>query len=516
MKNRNVIRLGIILVLVFCVLLPVQAQPGMLEGFDDYVTRALQDWDIPGAAVVIVNDDSVVLCRGYGVRHVVETAPVDENTLFGIASCSKAFTAASLAMLVDEGKITWDDPVIKHLPWFQLYDPWVTREISIRDLLTHRCGLPEYGGDLMWWGSTRSREEILRRVRFVRPASSFRSRYAYHNIMFVAAGQIIPAVTGKSWEDFVAERILLPLGMNSSTTSTAALKGSTALVTPHMRISGVVRPVAWRNVDNGGPAGAITSNVKDLAQWIRLQLGRGTHQGRSLFSLQASRSMWSPQMVMPIGAPSATDPEPAPQFRAYGLGWGTYDYRGRKILRHFGETDGMSSVVALIPEEHLGLAILTNMHATTMHKALMYRIFDLYLGPPIGDWSATFLKAEKKSAEINMKKRKEIEAARVTGTHPSLPLRSYSGTYENEVYGTATVEEKEGKLVVRLNTTPSAIGDLQHWHFDTFEATWRDPVFEKGFVVFTLGAPGNVVHMSLRVSDFVEPSEYVFEKVIVP
>jgi CubicO group peptidase (beta-lactamase class C family) len=513
MKTRTLARLALLLVLVSCTLLSARGQPGILQGFDNYVTKALRDWGIPGAAVVIVKDDSVVLCRGYGVRRLGEQVPIDEHTMFGIASCSKAFTAASLAMLVDEGKITWDDPVVKHLPWFQLYDPYVTREITIRDLLTHRCGLPAYGGDLMWWGSTRSREEILRRVRFVRPTSSFRTRYAYHNIMVVAAGQIIPAVTGTSWEDFVSARIFLPLGMSSSTTSSSALVGSTNVVSPHMRVGGVVRPIAWRNVDNGGPAGAINSKDRDLAQWIRLQLGCGTYQGKQLFSPEASRAMWSPQTIIPIGLPSSSDAEPLPHFRAYGLGWGLYDYRGRKILRHFGETDGMSSLVALVPEDHLGFAILTNMHVTTMHKALMYRIFDLYLGGPVKDWSTAFLNAEREQERLTKQKRQELERARTRGTALSLPIQRYLGNYENDVYGTATVEEENGKLLVRLRTTPSAIGDLAHWQFDTFEATWRDPVFETGFVIFTPDGQGNIDHMSLRVADYIEPSAYIFRKV---
>ncbi len=506
-------RVALLFIVVGSGCLTAWAQPGVLQGFDDYVTTTLQDWEIPGAAIVIVKDDSVVLCRGYGVRRLGRRDPIDKETIFGIASCSKAFTAASLGILVDERKITWDDPAVKHLPWFQLYDPYVTREITIRDLLTHRSGLPAYGGDLMWWGSTRTREEILRRVRYVHPASGFRSRYAYNNIMFVAAGQIIPAVTDTSWEDFVTARIFLPLGMISSTTSSAALMGVANVASPHMKVHGVVQPIAWRNVDNGGPAGAINSNAQDLAQWIRLQLGQGTYRGTRLFSPEASRAMWAPQMIIPIGLPSPTDAEPQPHFRAYGLGWGLHDYRGRKILRHFGETDGMSSLVAIVPEEGLGFAILTNMHVTIMHKALMYRIFDLYFGPPSEDWSAKFLRAEKENERMATQKRQEHERKRIHGTNLSLPPASYPGTYESDLYGVATVEQENGRLVVRLSHTPTAIGDLTRWHFDTFRAVWRDPVFESGFVVFTPDGQGNIDHMSLRVADYVEPSPYIFRKV---
>jgi hypothetical protein len=280
-----------------------------------------------------------------------------------------------------------------------------------------------------------------------------------------------------------------------------------------MVVDGIVRPIAWRNVDNGGPAGGINSNASDLARWIQLQLGHGTYNGKKLFSDQASNEMWSPQMVIPIGMPSPTDAQPIPHFRAYGLGWGISDYRDRKIIRHFGETDGMSSVVALIPEENLGVAILTNMHVASMHNALVFRIADLFLGPPMEDWNLKFLEAQKQADAQSISKRKKLEDARTKGTGPSLPLQSYVGTYENAIYGVATIEEKGGHLVVRLGTTHSAIADLEHWHFDTFEAKWQDPVFEKGFVIFYLNGQGGVDRMSLRVAEYVEPTPYTFTRV---
>jgi CubicO group peptidase (beta-lactamase class C family) len=489
------------------------AQNPPLRGFDAYVVKALRDWGCPGLAIAVVKNDSVVFAKGYGERKLDSKLPVDERTIFGIASCTKAFTAASLAMLVDEGKIQWDDPVTKYLTGFQLYDPYVTREIRVQDLLCHRSGLPAFGGDLIWWGSTRNRDEILRRVQFVKQASSFRSHYAYQNIMFIAAGAIIPAVTGKSWSDFVTERILMPLGMNSSFASMPALESITNIATPHMRIDGKTQPIAWRNADNGAGAIGVNSNVLDLAQWIRLQLGRGTYQGKQLFSAGASEEMWSPQTIIPVTPP--TPPLPAflkSYFSAYGLGWALTEYRGRMLVRHYGETDGMSSVVALLPEENIGVVILTNLHTTSLHTALSYRIFDAYLGVKPEDWSALYLKIRYDEEEKARAEEERLQGLRVKTSQPSLPLSKYTGTYENAAYGTASVAEENQRLVVRLDASPTYVGDLEHWHFDTFLSRWRDPVAEKTLVSFSLNAEGEVQEMKLKVADFIDFGEYLFKR----
>jgi CubicO group peptidase (beta-lactamase class C family) len=513
MSRHRLSRFVIIAFLALLTLGSVSAQQQPLRGFDAYVTKALRDWGCPGLSIAIVKNDKMVFAKGYGVRKAGEPTPVDTKTIFGIASCSKAFTAASLAMLVDEGKVKWDDPVTTYLPGFELYDPYVTRQIMVRDLLCHRSGLPAFGGDLIWWGSTRTREETLERVQYVKPASSFRSRYAYQNIMFIAAGQIIPSVTGKSWDDFVKERVFGPLGMVSSSTSSRALQGVEDIATPHMRIDGKTQPIAWRNLDNGGPAAGINSNVLDMARWIRLQLGRGTFEGTQLFSNTVANEMWSPQTIIPITPPAP--PLPAflkPHLSAYGLGWSLTEYRGRLLVRHYGETDGMSSVVAMLPEEKLGVVILTNLHTTSLHTALVYRIFDAYLGTRAEDWSSIYLQIRNKEEEDARAEEKKHEDARDKTSQPSLPLSRYAGTYENEVYGTATVAEGDGKLVVRLDASPTYIGDLEHWQFDTFLSRWRDPVAGRTFVSFMLNGRGEVAEMRLKVDNFIDFEEYVFKR----
>jgi CubicO group peptidase (beta-lactamase class C family) len=494
-------------------LFSTQAQRLPLKGFDTYVRKALKDWGCPGLAIAIVKNDSVVFAKGYGVRQIGNPASVDEKTIFGIASCSKAFTAASIAMLVDEKKLRWDDPATRYLDGFQLYDPFVTRELTVRDLLSHRSGLPAFGGDLIWWGSTYSRDETLRRIRFVKPATSFRSRYAYQNIMFIAAGQVVSVVAGKPWEEFVKERIFVPLRMQSSTTSVKALEGVEDKATPHMRVDGKTRAIDWRNLDNGAPAAGINSNVLDMAHWIRLQLGHGIFEGKRIFSTAVSEEMWSPQTIIP----SSTPEPPLPSFlkghfNAYGLGWSLGEYRGRFFVRHYGEDDGMSSVVGLLPEENLGVVILTNLHVTTLHTALLYRILDAYLKARPEDWCALYLNVRTNEESKAAAEAASAENTRARNSQPSLPLSGYAGKYSNTTYGEATVVEEGGKLVVRLSASPTYIGDLEHWQYDTFLSRWRDPVAEKTFISFTLNAAGEVDEMKLKVADYIDFGEYLFKR----
>jgi CubicO group peptidase (beta-lactamase class C family) len=288
-------RLALLLLafLVFSPTLSAQTLEERLAEIDAYAAKAGQEWKVPGFSVAIVKDDRVVFVKGYGVRELGKAEPVDKDTLFAVASNTKAFTSAALATLVDEGKLKWDDPVTKYLPWFQLYDPYVTREMTVRDLLSHRSGLATFGGDLLWYETTYSREEIIRRVRFLKPVHGFRSRYGYQNIMFLAAGEIVPAVTGKSWDDYVREKFFTPLGMARTVTTFKQLTAAQNVATPHNETDGKVRVVHYSNVDSAGGAAVINSTAAEMAEWVRLQLGRGTYQGQKIFSAAASREMWS-------------------------------------------------------------------------------------------------------------------------------------------------------------------------------------------------------------------------------
>ncbi len=484
--------LSILLLVFLAVAPPLSAQAAPLAGLNDYIERGMDDWDIPGLAIAVVKDDSVVYARGFGVRELGEPARVDERTLFAIGSSSKAFTAAAVAMLVDEDKVEWSDPATQHLPSFRLFDPYVTRELTVRDLLTHRSGLAR--GDLLWYGTDFDRDEILRRVRYLEPTWSFRSHFGYQNLMYLAAGQMLPRVTGKSWDEFVDERIFTPLGMNVSNTSTFELRGQPNVATPHAEIDDEVRPIEYRNIDNIAPAGSINSNVLEMAQWVRLNLNQGVHQGDTILSPAAVREMQTPHTIMPQqGAWGMMAPES--HFLTYGMGWILHDYLGRKVVQHGGNIDGMHALVGMMPEEELGFVILTNL-PNGLTYALMHRIFDAYLGAPQTDWSGRLLASFDNLRAAGEEQQSEFEEARVTGTNPSLTLEEYAGTYRNEIYGDIEIRLENGGLVIRRG--PAFVADLEHWHYDTFEAEWRDASLGSMYASFTLDPMGKVAELDLR------------------
>lgn len=503
------IRFSMLVLLVLMAVQLVVAQQAPGAEFEEYVNKAIKEWGVPGVAIAIVKDDRVVFAKGFGVRELNKPAPVDEQTLFAIGSSSKAFTAASIAILADEGKLKWDDPATKHLPGFQLFDPYSTRELTVSDLLSHRSGLAR--GDLLWYGSEYDRNEILRRVRHLKPSWSLRSRFGYQNIMFLAAGQIIPSITNKTWDDFMRERIFTPLGMKSTSTSIKAFAGSTNVAAPHSRINDKIQVISWRNIDNIAPAGSINSNVQDMAQWVRLNLGDGVYEKKRLISSNAIKEMQTPQTIVRLEGPRASL-YPEAHFLSYGLGWFLSDYRGRKLVEHGGAIDGMRAEVAMIPEEKLGLVILTNLNGTTLPQALMYKILDFYLSAPQRDWSSQMLKVEKNLEAVAKAAEKKAEAERVNGTSPSLPLEKYAGTFQSDMYGKTKVTFENQKLVVRFG--PNFNGDLQHWHYDTFRVTWRDPMQGKGFVSFRLNAQGKADVVNIEnLSEFTRVAEPVSKSV---
>jgi CubicO group peptidase (beta-lactamase class C family) len=478
---------GIAFVLLLCTMVSGLSAQEPFAGLNDYILKAMKEWETPGLAIAIVRNDSIIFAKGYGVRKLGERAPVTPNTIFAIASTTKAMTVACLAMLVDEGKLRWDDPVTKYIPWFQLYDPYVTRELTVRDLLCHRSGLER--GDGLWSISKFSREDILHRVRLLKPGSSFRSRYGYQNIMFLAAGEIVPAVTGKSWDQFIAERLFKPLGMSRSNTSISALQGKDDVASPHYRIHETMQPVDWENSDNIGGAGAVNSSVMDMAQWIRLNLANGVYANKRLLSSNVMREIQMSQTVIRIDSLDAAM-RPSTHFRSYGLGWVLQDYLGRKIVYHTGSLNYMRTRVLFIPEERFGLVILQNSPNESLHESVGYWILDRLLGGRERDWSAE-LRAIAKEAEAKSQaaKKKRIDA-RVPGTKPSLALDKYTGTFENQLYGTVSVRLQDGKLTLRMSA--SYEGGMEHWHYDTFEVSWKDRTAGEDTIVFTIGADGTV------------------------
>jgi CubicO group peptidase (beta-lactamase class C family) len=507
MRNTNLAkkrkRLGMAAWMVFLVLAccaRTAAQAGPPADLDAFVARSMKTFDVPGMAIAIVKDGKVVMAKGYGARKMGEAAPVDENTLFGIGSNTKAFTTAALATLVDEGKISWDDKVYERLPGFEMYDPYVSHEMTIRDLLTHRSGMGLGEGDLLFWPHTTfTREEIIYKLRFMKPASSFRSKFAYDNLLYIAAGQIIPAVTGKTWEQYITERILQPLGMKTTLLSNAQFPAGANFAWPHSKLGGPLRPIDFVGLDNAAPAGSINSSVAEMARWMMLQLNHGKfpESDKRLFTEQRSQEMWSAQTILPTRERSGPLGEISAKFAAYGLGWGLRDYQGRKLVGHTGGVAGFVSRVMLVPEEKLGVVILTNAEEGLAFDSILFHVLDTYFGSGKTDWITVLHDAnesERKEAEEEVMKQ---AGGRAKDSKPSLALPKYAGKYEDAWYGPATIRLENGKLIFSLDHTATAVGDLEHWQYDTFKARWRERTVEDAFVTFSLNAQGEIDHFTM-------------------
>lgn len=478
---------------------PAAAQDPVVEQLDRYISVAQQAWPVPGMAVAIIKDGDVVLARGYGVLSIDDPTPVDEHTLFAIASNSKAFTSAALAILVDEDRLAWDDRVIDYLPYLRLYDEYVTADIRIDDLLSHRSGYGTYSGDLLWYLTDYSAEEVLRRIRYLDPTGDFRASYRYSNLMFIAAGEVITAVSGQSWAEFVQQRILDPLAMSRTVTSASQLAGTDNLAQPHGRVNGQTERFQWRDWDAAAAAAGIVSSVYDMTGWLQLQLDRGVIGTDTIFSPERSREMWTPYNSFPVSSGSELR-WPSVHFRGYGLGWSLMDYRGRKVVSHGGAFDGMYSRVALVPEENLGIVILTN-SMTWISTALTYQILDAYLGGDGFDWSADYLPRFNENRAQFEARQRHAEEHRITGTTPSVSLEDYAGTYGGDLYGDATVTLADGHLVLQFQPAAELVGDLRHLHYDTFIVEWRNrfPWFGQGTVQFILDVAGEPVEMKVDV-----------------
>jgi CubicO group peptidase (beta-lactamase class C family) len=377
-----------------------------------------------------------------------------------------------------------------------MYDPWVTSELTVRDLVSHRVGLDTFSGDLLWYETTYSPQEILGRVRYLKPVSSFRTRYGYQNLMFIAAGQVIEKVSGKPWCAFVTERILSPLGMSRTTCSIRNLPDNAAM--PHNESGGTLRVLPRGNVDGADAAAGLNSSVADLSKWIRLQLGRGSFEGKQIFSQQQSWLMWQPNIMLPISEAAAKN-NPTRHFNAYGMGWFMYDYHGRKIMNHSGGLDGMLSYTVLIPEENAGYVVLTNSEGPAF-GIMMNKIRDVLVDAPKRDWNAEALEQAKSGKEAADKERAQVDAARATNTKPSLAIGGYAGTYRDRMYGDVLISEEGGRLVMRFSASPNFVADLEHWHYDTFQIKWRPSVsynFPRGFVTFTIDKDGKTDELKI-------------------
>ena len=518
MIKSSIERFLLVLPLVLSVHLQnVQAQV-VPKDLDVYVASVLKEFEVPGIALAIVKDGKVIVAKGYGVRKMGEPAKVDDQTLFGIASNTKAFTATALGLLVEEGKLEWDAPVVKYLPWFQLSDPYVTREITIRDLLVHRSGLGLGAGDLLWWpASTYDRKEIARRLKFIPLLKGFRNAYAYDNVLYTVAGEVIEKVSGQSWEDFIATRILARVGMMDCKVRHSDATGKGNIAATHASINGKVLPIAPFTSDVTNPAGGIHASSRDIAKWMVVQLDSGRVTGGTrLFSQETTTQLWSLVTPLPIDNPPPELASLRENFSGYALGFFIRDYRGYKLVQHTGGLPGMVSKVAMIPELKLGVAVLTNQESGEAFESITYHILDQFVAGAKTDWLGAFKKMRDRSALMVKKAERMTAGKRDSTSHPSLPLASYAGTYNDPWYGDINVIVENGKLVMRFGHTPSLEGELEHWQYNTFIAKWKDRELRAdAFVTFALNPDGSIDQVKMRAVSSATDFSFDFQDLLL-
>jgi CubicO group peptidase (beta-lactamase class C family) len=486
------------------------------KDFARRVEAARSSVGVPGMAIAIVESDKVTFAQGFGVRALAQAERVDADTIFPTGSTGKAFTVTDLAILADAGRIGWDDRVTDRLPGFEMYDPWVTREITIRDLLVHRSGLGLGEGDLLFVPrSNLTRAEAVRRLRYLKPATSFRYGFAYDNVLYMVAGQLIEAVTGESWEKFTAAHVLKPAGMLHSTSDEPERFATANRAYPHARMDGGLRGAGTQErLDEraelgrvAAPAGGLTVSANDMARWLLIQLDHGElpgHAGR-LFSEEAHRQMWQPLVLQPVAELPGPLKATQPMFNTYALGWDVTDYGGTKLVWHGGAVFGFLTAVVLIPDRHVGFSIEINSEDGEIIRGLMYELLDHYLGRPYVDWVARYrtLKQQRISEALAALK---TAAAAPAAVGPSLPLPGYAGTYADAWYGNIEIAANDGRLTIDFKTTPGMSGTLEHYQYDTFIARLDDKTIEPPYVSFNLDADGKIDRITMRpvspIADF--------------
>jgi CubicO group peptidase (beta-lactamase class C family) len=507
-KLRDLVFAEVLVFLHTAVVAGATGSDDPLAGIDAYVQAALTDWQTPGLAVAVIKDGNLVLSRGYGVCRAGAETTVDENTIFPIASVTKVFTATCLALLVEEGTLAWSDPVVRHLPEFELYDPYLTKDVRIEDLLSHRVGLET--ADLLAYRGDFNRAEIVRRLRYLQPVAPFRSRYGYHNHMLTTAGAVLERVSSQPWETVLRNRLLQPMGMSATLAGPHELDGRQNVSTPHVLAEGkLIADPAWKRgpgyegfqrlQEAVAPAGAIQSNVTDMARFVQMYLDEGAINGKPLLKPETIRTMLAPHSVLPIKA------TPQPNF-AYprffvgcGLGWTLRDYRGRKIVMHGGSS---GAVAAMMPEENIGIVVLANRGCGIVYM-LMHDIFDRMLGIQRTwtnrDW---LVEAEENPARELAAKNERLEAARKKDTSPSLPLSGYAGTYECDLYGKLVFVERDGAL--QLQFGPNIAGTLRHWEDNTFRSKLSFPPGEEWLIRFQVSSV-NAARLQIERLSWHEP-----------
>ncbi len=507
-------RTAVAAILALAIAASAQAKPP--AGLNARVETLRKRVGVPGLSIAIVERGRPTLVRGWGVRRLGGDEPVGADTIFPTGSTGKAVTVAALATLVDAGKIGWDDKVIDRLPGFQMYDPWVTREITIRDLLVHRSGLGLGQGDLLFVPrSNISRAEAVRRLRFLKPATSFRSGYAYDNVLYMVVGQLIEAVTGQTWEAYVRDHVLATAGMIRATSDSETRFQTADRAFPHARLNGGLRGAGDQvQLDerdelarSAAPAGGLAVSANDMARWIALQLAHGAlSTGGRLFSEQAHATMWTPEVIQPIGPVPPSLAAMKPTYSLYAPGWEIEDYRGSRIVWHSGAVFGFKTVVVLIPNRDVGFSIELNSEDGELARGLMFELLDHYLGLPRSDWTERMIAYKAKIISDARAVLAATSAAAVGTNGPSLPLGRYAGTYADHWYGDVLVTAGAEGLRIDFRSTPRMSGRLEHRRYDTFVTRFEDPALEPAYVTFSLDADGRIARVTMKpaspVADF--------------
>ena len=502
--------LAVTVLIVFLALPALGSKPAdpkaQLKGFPEFVAKAMAEWKVPGMAVAVIKDGKVILCEGFGLRDVKNGLKVTPQTVFAIGSSSKAFTATTMGILVDDGKVEWDKPVREYLPTFKLWEDFATEKMTPRDLLCHRSGLPRH--EAMWYGSPFSRTDIFDRLRYLEPNQGFRAVWQYQNLMFLTAGHLVGVLSQSTWEEFTRKRIFEPLGMTSSSFSIEDMKKAPDHALPYGEKKDKVEEIPYRNIDTIGPAGSINSNAVDMANWVILNLNKGKFGDKPVVSEASMTQIQSPQMVVrdPIFLLLSNFPEL--YYPSYGLGWFLTSYRGHTLLHHGGNIDGFSAMVSYLPRDNMGLVVLTNLNGNLMPYAVMFNIYDRLLGLDQKPWSPRFKEIIDKMKAEGEKAQKEADKDRQLNTKPTHPLDDYAGEYAHPGYGTVSVVKDGDGLKALYNGRDFA---LSHYHYDVFDL--KDPREPEGGatkVTFGLDIKGNVMTAAVQLEPTVK--EIVFTR----
>jgi CubicO group peptidase (beta-lactamase class C family) len=476
------------------------AAASALEGFDEFVSSAMKSWNVPGLAVAIVRDGTVVLAKGYGLRNVRSNLPVTADTVFAIGSSTKAFTTMAMGILVEEGKLDWDEPVTKYLPRFALMDTFAGERMTPRDLVTHRSGLPRH--DLAWYNATLSRRELVERLPYLEPNAGFREKFQYQNLMYLTAGYLAGEVDGTSWEDVLRSRLLEPLGMTHSNFAVSDSQKTPDFATPYTLKEKAPIDVPFRIIDAVGPAGSINSTANDMAKWLKLHAGGGVVDGTRVVAARQIQEMHRPQMVIQTFPGLFEDPEI--QQPSYGLGWFVESYRGKKRVHHGGNIDGFSTMVSLLPDEGIGVVVLANLNGTPLPTIVARHASDRMLGLEPIDWNGRALRRRDVAEKASAVAKKAAGEERKTGTRPAHSLDEYTGEYSHPAYGSVVVAREGAGLAARFHDIPIR---LNHWHYETFRGDVEDETLAevKLFFQFFTDGQGEVDRVTVPFEPAVEP-----------